>query len=226
MVNLIKYSALKRWHNSFSEKTSQIPFDANSLIIKSALCGFIAGDGSLQIRKSKGENFSHYQLDFFADDKEMLKTYVDFIEKLYKKTPSIGFRDNMYVPRLSQKFIVLDLLKESKFGIYTWEFPNKLFKIDGAIENWLRAYFSAEGYVGDKVIKIQSVNIKSIKRVKTLLSHFNIKSNYYEYMPKNKNHSKVGMLFITERKSREIYFKKIGFWHARKTQRLKESLGL
>ena len=156
----------------------------------------------------------------------MLEAYLFFIKRVYNLNPTITFRDNVYNARLSQKFIVHDLISLCKFGVHTWSFPVKLFKIRGAKEAWLRAFFSAEAYVGKKVIKIQSVNIKSIKKVKNILSEFKIKSNYYEYLPKNKNHSKVGMLFLNERKSRLIYYKDIGFWHKRKSMALKKSLGL
>ncbi len=216
-----KKVALSRWKNLLKEQQDNIPKNKQALLIKSALCGFLAGDGSVQVRKFN--TFSKYQIDFFADDKIMLNTFLTFIKKIYCIKPSVHTRDNMYVARLSYKFVVLDLLSEASFGLKKWNFPKKLFKIKGAKENWLRAFFSAEGYVNNKVIKIQSVSIKSIKIVSRLLSELHIKNNYYEYQPKNVNHSKVGMIFINERESRLNYFNKIGFWHSRKENKLKEA---
>jgi|SRR3989344_1164773 len=216
--------ALSRWRKISLEENKTLRDDEKTLIMKSALCGFLAGDGSLQIRKEK--NFYHYQLDFFPDNETMLKTYLNFIKKVYGKKPSVSFRDNVYVARLSSKFVVLDLLKESKFGIYEWSFPHRLFKNKGAKESWLKAFFSAEGYVGNKVIKIQSVNIKSLKKVLKLLLDFKIKGNYYEYKPKSRNHSKVGMIFINSKESRINYFKLIGFWHSKKENNLRKALDL
>lgn len=226
-MNNLRKAALLRWKKKLDDDLSRIQHDKKSLLMKVALCGFLAGDGSVQIRKERKEdNYYRYQMDLFADDRKMLKTYMSFVKYLYKKTPSIGLRDNMFVSRLSQRFIVHDLTSLCKFGIYTWNFPTKLLKIKGAKELWLKAFFSAEAYVGKRVIKIQSVNIKSIKKVNKMLANFKIKGNYYEYRPKNRKHSIVGMIFINERKSRLIYYKKIGFWHSRKEKALKQALGL
>ena len=221
-----KFIAVRRWKRILEKQLNSIPRDKKSLKIKSAICGFLVGDGSVQIRKRKGENFSHYQLDLFADDKKMLDTYCDFIQKIYKKKPTISRRDNMFVARLSQKFIVLDLLRHSKFGIYKWSFPEDLFCIPNAREMWLRAFYSAEGYVNNKTIKIQSVNLKSIKIVSNLLNEMEIYHSYYVYTPKNIKHSKVGMIFIGSFDSRMKYYKKIGFWHSKKEKRLKQALDL
>ncbi len=226
-MNNLRKSALLRWNKKLKEDIARIPRDKKSMLKKVALCGFLAGDGSVQVRKGrKGDNYYHYQLDFFPDDEQMLNSYLIFIQDIYKLKPFVTKRDNVYNARLSQKFIVLDLLRFCKFGVYKWGFPNKLFKTKIAKILWLKAFFSAEAYVGKKVIKIQSVNIRSIKKVMKLLSELKIKSNYYEYQSKNNKHSKVGMIFINDRKSRVIYYNKIGFWHNRKMTCLKESLGL
>jgi hypothetical protein len=226
-MNNLRKSALKRWKRQLEYDTSKIPKDKESLLKKVALCGFLAGDGCVQVRKERKEdNYFRYQLDLFSDDKLMLNTYCSFIEEIYNKKPTISNRDNMFVARLSLKFIVLDLLKICNFGMYKWSFPNKLFKIKGSKEAWLRAFFSAEGYVGKRVIKIQSVNIKSIKIVLKMLSDFDIKGNYYEYSSKNKNHSKVGMIFINDKRCRLNYYNKIGFWHEKKNLALKKELDL
>lgn len=74
--------------------------------------------------------------------------------------------------------------------------------------------------------QIQSVNLRSIKKVHRLLKEFGVNGNYYRYVPKNKNHSDVGMIFINDRISRLNYLNKIGFWHKRKEDLLKKSLGL
>ncbi len=219
-----KFIAVRRWKHILEEQLNSIPKDKESLKIKSAICGFLAGDGSVQIRREN--EFYHYQIDFFPDNVEMLDTYVKFIQALYKKEPSISRRDNVYVARLSNKAIVLDLKRECSFGIYNWSFPKNLFKIKGAEEYWLKAFYSAEGYVNDKTIKIQSVNTKSLKIVSKLLKKFRINNRYYEYLPKNEKHSKVGMIFINDRKSRVNYLKKIGFWHSKKENLLAKSLGL
>ncbi len=223
-MNNLRRAALLRWKRDLNEKSSKITNNKKALLMKAALCGFLAGDGSVQVR-NRG-TFKKYQLDFFPDDDLMLKTYCEFMEKVYNKTPSIRIRDNVYCARLSSRYVVLDLLNICKFGVYNWNFPKRLWNINGAKEAWLKAFFSAEGYVNKKVIKIQSVNLKSILGVRILLKNFKIKSNYCTYVPKNNNHSKVGMIFINEKFSRKIFFDKIGFWHERKNTLLRETLHL
>lgn len=164
-MNNLRKAALLRWRRELELSLSMVPKDKNSIIKKSALCGFLAGDGSVQIRKERKEDkFFRYQLDLYADDEEMLETYNRFIKLLYNISPKVSFRENILVSRTSQRLPVIDLLSVSKFGIYTWNLPKTLFKVKGSKETWLKAFFSAEGYVGKKYIKIQSVNIKSLKK--------------------------------------------------------------
>ena len=208
--------AISRWKKVLETETARIPHDDKSTILKSAICGFLAGDGSVQVRKDKLPH--HYQIDFFPDDKKMLDYYCKFIKKIYNKMPSLSRRDNVFVARLSHKYIVIDLLKYCNFGIYTWNLPIELFNVPGAKEAWLRGFFPAEGYVNlnKKYIKTQSVNIEGLKQVSSLLKGFGINNNIYEYIPKNKNHSKVLLLFIGSYDSRKIFQDKIGFWHLKK----------
>jgi intein/homing endonuclease len=117
-------------------------------------------------------------------------------------------------------------MKECNFGLKKWSFPDELFKIKGTKEAWLRAFYSAEGYVNKRYIKNQSINLKSMKKVSSLLKEFGIDNNYYEYLPINKNWSKVAMIFISSKKARISFYEKIGFWHKRKSEKLKESLDL
>jgi hypothetical protein len=104
--------------------------------------------------------------------------------------------------------------------------PKSLFKIKGAKENWLKAFFSAEAYVGKKAIKVQTINQKSMKKVSNLLKGLGIENNYYEYNSKKVSDSPVGIIMITRISSRLKYHDSIGFWHSKKTLALKESLDL
>jgi len=226
-MNNLRKAALRRWSKKLKNDLSMIRNDREALLMKVALCGFLAGDGSVQIRKEKKEHrYFRYELFFFPDDDEMLHTYLRFVKEVYNLRPRVIIRDNVYQARLSQRFIIHDLINLCKFGVYKWSFPKSLLKTKKAKAIWLRAFYSAEGYVGNKVIKIQSVNLKSIRKVRRMLKEFGIKSNYCDYKSSNSKHSKVGMIFINQKRSRMIYFKEIGFWHKRKTKSLKESLGL
>jgi hypothetical protein len=198
--------------------------DNKALLLKASICGFLAGDGSVQKRKEK--NNVHYQIDFFPDDKVTRDIYIKQIKEVYKKTPSIRERNNFYAVRITSKVIAEDLFKIAKFGIKEWAAPKTLFMIKGAKENWLKAFFSAEAYVSSKSIKIQTVNREGILDVISMLKSIGIHSTYYEYKPKKENHSKVFMLFINKREDRLKFFNKIGFWHEKKTKTLSEALDL
>jgi len=156
----------------------------------------------------------------------MLEVYLSFIWRIYRVRPSVLVKNKLYIVRLSSKYVVLDLLKLCKFGIYDWTLPEELFKIDNAKEFWLKSFFSAEGYVNPKYIKIQSVNIKSLKKVSSILNEIGVENRVYNYLPKNKNHSEVLQLFICSKDSKRLFYEKIGFWHSCKTTVLKEALGL
>jgi|SRR3989344_2466370 len=221
-----KKVALSRWKKVFENQNRIISNSKGNLTIKAGLCGFLAGDGSVQVRKEK--TITHHQLDFFPDDKEMVDVYCSFIKKLYGKSPAVKIKGKMHIARISLKYIVLDLLKECNFGIHKWTLPERLFKLnkDKAIRYWLRGFFSAEGYVNPKYVKTQSVNIVGLRKVSKLLNYLGIVHGFYLYKSDNPNHSQVGMIFINRIESRKIFLKKIGFWHSKKTRLLEESLNL
>jgi hypothetical protein len=148
--------ALSRWSKFHKQEREKFQNTNEMLGFKSAICGFLSGDGSVQVRKE--ESFLHYQVDFFPDDDVMLETYLEFIKKLYNKRPSVRKKGKLDYVRLSSKSVVEDLLSISSFGLKKWKIPSKLFSESGAKEAWLRAFFSAEAYVGPKTIRLQTIN--------------------------------------------------------------------
>jgi len=219
-----KKVAIARWHNFLLLEKEKIPNNDEALVSKALLCGFLAGDGSVHARKEK--KFNHYEINFFPDDDLMLTKYCDVLKQLYGKTPRVKRKSKVFDVRLTSRTIYDDLASYSTFGIYSWNLPKRLFAVEGAREAWLRAFFSAEAYVGPDHIKIQSVNKKGLAEVSKLLDELDIEHRYYEYSPKNKKHSRVGMIFINKKSARKIYYDRIGFWHLRKTVALREALGL
>ena len=219
-----KKVALARWNKICTKQKEKIPNDAQSLLLKSAICGFLTGDGSVQKRKEK--HFYHYQIDFFPDDKVMMETYINQIKIIYDKVPTIRKNKKFYSVRFTSKVAVEDISNLAKFGLKRWTLPKSLFKIEGAKENWLRAFFSAEAYVGRKRIKIQTVNKKGMKEISKILKNMGIANNYYEYNSKKASDSLVSIIFITKKESMLKFYNLIGFWHSKKTKALKESLGL
>lgn len=226
-MNISKWNqkvAISRWNKKHSEEMSKIGNDTEAFLLKAAICGFLAGDGSVQKRKEKN-NF-HYQIDFFPDDCLTKDTYIKQVKKVYKKTPSVRKKNNFYAVRITSKVIAEDLFKIADFGIKKWTVPEALFSIKGAKENWLKAFFSSEAYVSSRSIKIQTVNEKGISDIAKMLKNMSIHSTRYEYEPKKENHSKVFMLFINRKEDRLKFFNKIGFWHKKKTKTLSEALDL
>jgi hypothetical protein len=219
-----KKVAISRWSKLHKLETDTISNKTEHLILKSKICGFLAGDGSVQIRKEK--SFYHYQIDFFPDDEFMLQNYLMAIKKIYKKTPLVRRRDNVYVVRITSKVIVTDLKKITSFGLRNWTLPESLFNTKGTKEAWLRAFFSAEAYVDKKSIKIQTINCSGMDRVSKLLSELGIENKLYEYIPKQKNCSKVYIIMITKKDARRKYYNSIGFLHSKKTERLKKAVVL
>jgi len=219
-----KKVAMARWKNKHSKERQKIKTDEETLLLKASICGFLAGDGSVQKRKEK--SFYHHQIDFFPDDELMKDTYMSQINEVYKKIPSTQKKNKFYNIRLSSKVVVEDLVKLANFGLKNWNLPTSLFCIKGARENWLKAFFSAEAYVNSKSIKIQTVNKKGMQEVSRILKELGITTRNYEYHPKKENHSPVSIIFINKKEDRLKFFNKIGFWHKKKNKILKEALGL
>jgi hypothetical protein len=215
---------LARWSKVHGKERANIRSDAESLINKAAICGFLAGDGSVKLRKEKSN--VHHEIKFFPDDPEMLEYFCGAMKHVYGRIFSIKLRNNFYYVRLTSRTIYEDLIEHSTFGLLDWSLPWKLFKINGAKEAWLRAFFSAEAYVGPKCIKIQTINKKGMGQVSQLLREMEIDHRCYEYLPKNKKHSPVSIIFINKKKSRELFRQKIGFWHSKKSNTLSKTLGL
>lgn len=219
-----KKVAIARWNKIQNREKDNFLTGDEANKIKAGICGLLAGDGSVQIRKQG--KYIRYDLYLFADNQEMTDNYLKFIEKVYSKKPTVFKRYNMLVSRITSKTIVQDLTSNSKFGIHTWDLPSELFSVEGAKEYWIKGFFSAEGYVNQKYIKTQSVNIKGLDKVSKLLKEIGIENRTYIYKPKKPNYSDVAMLFIRHKEARKKFYEKVGFWHSKKERNLKKSLGL
>ncbi|MBN1386509.1 hypothetical protein JW968_06065 [Candidatus Woesearchaeota archaeon] len=216
--------AINRWKRIHERERRIIGQTDQHTIMKSALCGFLAGDGSVQIRKEK--DFLHHQLDFFPDDPLMLRKYCEFLYSVYKKRPKIKQVNGFSTVRVSSKTIVKDLIQHADFGLYTWNFPEKLFKVEGAKEAWVNAFFASEAYIGPQSIKVQTVNHNSMRRLSILLDSMGIENRYYEYAPKNQNHNLVAIIHINKKKAKYVFATKIGIWHSKKQNALRKALDL
>jgi len=220
--------AISRWNKVIAKQHSSFDKSGNSSIFRAAICGFLAGDGCVRVGlgKQRGREYQYYQVDFFPEDIFMRDTYIKLVQFVYNKTPAIAFKDGVYAVRMNSRAIWEDLNKFALFGIHTWNTPNMLFSEAGAKIAWLRGFFSAEAYVGKKVIKLQTVNAKGMDSVSELLSELGINHTRHTYTDKNPNHSAVSIICINSKEARSKFFHEIGFWHSKKTAKLAESLGL
>ncbi len=226
VVSTMNKASISRWQKVFTKEKGRIINTDEGFRLKALLCGFLAGDGCLEIRKEKKSGHIHYDVRFFPDDSIMQKAYCDAIKYVYGKEPKITKKGSITCVRVLSKTVVEDLFSYANFGIYKWSIPLKLFSVHGSKESWLRGFFSAEGYVGPRHIKVQTVNKEGIKGVSALLSELKISHGCYTYTPKKPNHSIVNIIMIHTKEARNIFYKKIGFDHYKKSCALKKSLGM
>ena len=231
MISISEWSrkiAINRWNKIISRQHSSFDNSINSSVFRAAICGFLAGDGCVKrnLRTQKGREYWYYRVDFLPDDTFMRDAYIKLVQFVYHKTPSIRFRDGVYIVRMTSRAIWEDLNKFALFGIHTWTIPNTLFSEAGTKVAWLRGFFSAEAYVGRRVIKLQTVNMKGMDSVSELLFDLGIHHTRHTYYSKNPNHSVVSIICISSKDARLKFFHEIGFWHSKKTAKLAESLGL
>jgi len=219
-----KKVANNRWSKRIEQENNNIKTDNKSMLFRAAICGFLAGDGSVQVRKQR----SHYRYDiyFFPDDEKMLQAYLDMIKYIYNKNPAVKRKTKFYSVRITSVAIAKDILKYSTFGIKTWTIPGYLESVKGAKEEWLKAFFSAEGYVSKNTIRIQTVNKLGISQISHLLDTLNINHRCFKYTPKKENHSEVAILIIIRKSDRHKFYDQIGFYHNKKEILLRKTLDL
>ena len=133
--------AINRWQNAYSYKRAVIESNSNKKFNYSILLGFLAGDGSVQKRKTKSG--FRYQVDFFPDDDYMLEIYLHCFNDLYKCYPTVKKYNNYYSVRISSNVIGKDLLDKCDLSTNDWVIPENI-----DIIFWLRAFYSCEAYVG------------------------------------------------------------------------------
>lgn len=211
--------ALARWKKKHDFETSLIPCGKNADVMRAALLGFIAGDGSI-VKRPK---VSHFEIKCYPDDEIMLEAYCCAFRYLYSKEPEITFRDGVFHAKKTSKIAALDL-NHCKLSTYDWEIP--LFETFDEKIAWLKAFFSAEAYVGKDHIKIQTVNEIGMVQLKHLLEEVGINSKLYYYNSKKLNEKTVHIVNIRGKENMLKYAQTVGFWHSRKAQKLAESLDL
>lgn len=145
---------------------------------------------------------------------------------MYKKVPKVFEKQKYYSVRITSKTITQDILSLGDFGTINCRIPTVFLGSTKAIINWIKAFFSAEAYVNCDFIRLQCVNKEGLLEVSEFLNTLGIENKFYSYSPKKENWSEVFIIIILKKNARKLYFKKIGFFHNKKTMLLKKSLTL
>jgi hypothetical protein len=146
-------------------------------ILRSRLCGFLAADGSVFIRKELKTGKVHHEIRFYPDNDVLVELFNKAFEKLYGSKTHIKQDGKYFRLSANNKFAVMDLLSIAKFSSKNWSLPKILNSKKAQIE-WLKCYFDCDGYIGKKYIQIQSVNKKGLQQMQKLLKSLilNLKS--------------------------------------------------
>jgi len=210
--------ALNRWENERARERAHFATGSHVLVLKAALCGFLAGDGCVK-KYLNGQRLPSFCIKLFPDDEEMLRAYCVLLEVLYNKTPSVRQQKGYYDVCLFSRSVYEDIVSYATFGVHGWSVP-RLNAVEERIA-WLRAFFSAEGYVGAKSIRVQTTHEVGMNVVSDLLTTLEIDHRRYVYRPRNPCHSTVHIITILKKSARLRYESLIGFWHVKKTEKLR-----
>jgi len=191
-----------------------------SAILLSRLCGFLIGDGSVFIRKSKNSDGPHYDIRFYPDDETVANLFMKTVYELYHKKSRIRKEEKYFKIGVESKLACNHLLSIIPFASLSWKIPHQVLINNECKKEFIRAFFDCEAYVGKRIIQVQSVNQQGLKEIMNLLREFGIESKMYEYHRKNKNWNTNYILCIMKKDSRERYLNNIGFNHLSKQKKL------
>ena len=214
--------ANSRWHKIQARERIDIKKATQKYPeLKARILGFLAGDGSVQVRTDKART-THHDIVFYPDHESLVLIFIDAFARIYGKDPTVRKCKGFFSVRVSSKSACADLRESADFGVLNWNVPvNFLISSEFELE-WLKAYFDCEGYVGKKNIQLQTVNKKGLLNVQQLLLKHDIDSRIYEYKRQNPKWNINYLLFINKKSAIKTFFKKVCFNHSVKARKLKE----
>ena len=211
-------NVISRWKRQHEKELSWIKSHSNTDIFRARICGYLAGDGGVSIRKETTGKV-HNEIRFFPDHESLIEPYLEAFEKAYNKVPKTLKKKNFYEIRINSKIIVYDLLKLCTFGLNSWTIP--IFSNPKCKIEWLRSMFDSDAYVGKNGIRLKTVNKRGLESVKKLLHEFDIETSIiYAYSSKNKKWNTNYILDIRKIESVKKFSQLIGFNHKLKQERL------
>lgn len=214
-----KNNVISRWNKTYKNDLIFLKSVENPDEIRSLICGYLAGDGYVKIRKENKREKLHYTVRFFPDHESLIEPFTEAIKKLYNKEARVIKHKSFYEIIIHSKTIVNDLLSFGKFGTYLWKVPK--LKNNQCKVNWLRGIYDADAYVAKDYIRLKCVNESGIVGVRSLLKELGINTTMYRYEPINKNWSTNFILDIRGIGEIMKFSEIVGFNHEQK--RLKVS---
>ena len=191
-----------------------------------SICGFIMGDGCLEIRKEKNKPWFHHEIRFYPDNLDVAKLFVNYFEKLYGKTPTIKSLKNFFEVRVISRVACKHLSEIAQFSGLKWTPPKGLLINRSTKIEFIKAIFDCEGCVGKRNVQFQSVNKEGIHDIKRILEELGIESSIYEYTRKNLKWNKNYIMVISRKENIKKYAENIGFNHPKKRKKLEILAGV
>jgi DNA-binding transcriptional regulator WhiA len=188
--------------------------------LKARVHGYLCGDGSVSFRRERRNEKLHCDIRFYPDHESLIAPFIAAFYRVYGKQPRVKRRKNHYAVLVTSMMAVRDLLKDNSFSSMEWSVPAWIANDKRNSKEWLRAFFDAEAYVGNKRICVQCVNKHGLRQVKEMLEKFGVECKEYSYKRKSKNWNINYHLVISKVESRTNFLNRIGLNHSRKFERL------
>jgi len=214
-------AVLARWKPILEKELLNLSLNTSDdmIIKKASIIACLIADGTVARRISK--NGTHFEIYFYPDDVQLLKKFLFNYKTVYNRNLPFKKMRGYYRVYTKHKIAVLDLLQYTNFSGLAWTLPVKLLSSKKSKAEFLRAYFDCEGYVNNRVVRVESVNNIGLTEIqKMLLEDFGIESKMYHYRRKQKLWNVNHILSIHKNSERIKFLKEIGFDHSRKKKLL------
>ncbi|MBU0532883.1 hypothetical protein KKB44_05320 [Candidatus Micrarchaeota archaeon] len=188
---------------------------------KARIIARLMGDGAVYLHKHD------YIMKYGVKDKESLQSFAKDMKTVYGLKAAIGESRSgkgSMVPyaRIRSKLAYEDLLRYGPYDSRSWRVPAKIFKANSKVKaGFLKAFFTDEGTVVGKYVRLYSINKEGLKGVARLLKEFGIRSVLRPGFGARRN---VYALIISKEKNIQLFSEMIGFYLKRKNKKLKELL--
>lgn len=108
-----------RWNKIHKEEKNSFKLLPEFFFLKARVCGYLAGDGTVMIRKEKTGK-KHYYIKFYPDHISLINPFIESFQTIYNKKPKVKKLNKFFEVACYSKPVVEDLLKTSKFGLLKW----------------------------------------------------------------------------------------------------------